>query len=120
MKRLPLAIVVVAFVLALGWFVALRQAVLFLVGLGMGAVLAGARFGFTTGGRKLIEQLDPSGVLAQLLLLGLAARSEEHTSELQSLMRMSYAVFCLKKKKYRYSPGRMREALFIPLLLQCF
>src|SRR3546814_10304710 len=29
-----------------------------------------------------------------------ARRSEEHTSELQSLMRISYAVFCLKKKKY--------------------
>src|SRR3546814_1303037 len=29
----------------------------------------------------------------------LCARSEEHTSELQSLMRISYAVFCLKKKK---------------------
>src|SRR3546814_4294783 len=29
-----------------------------------------------------------------------SARSEEHTSELQSLMRNSYAVFCLKKKKY--------------------
>src|SRR3546814_6817553 len=28
------------------------------------------------------------------------ARSEEHTSELQSLMRISYAVFCLKKKQY--------------------
>src|SRR3546814_9037612 len=30
----------------------------------------------------------------------LEARSEEHTSELQSLMRISYAVFCLKNKKY--------------------
>src|SRR3546814_6629946 len=29
-------------------------------------------------------------------------RSEEHTSELQSLMRSSYAVFCLKKKKYHH------------------
>src|SRR3546814_9963322 len=29
-------------------------------------------------------------------------RSEEHTSELQSLMRISYAVFCLKKKKVKY------------------
>src|SRR3546814_2061630 len=29
-------------------------------------------------------------------------RSEEHTSELQSLMRISYAVFCLKKKKTRH------------------
>src|SRR3546814_3346052 len=32
-------------------------------------------------------------------LLALQRRSEEHTSELQSLMRISYAVFCLKKKK---------------------
>src|SRR3546814_8623119 len=46
---------------------------------------------------------------AQLRLLQLespvlsnAERSEEHTSELQSLMRISYAVFCLKKKKTRY------------------
>src|SRR3546814_19277004 len=31
--------------------------------------------------------------------LALVHRSEEHTSELQSLMRISYAVFCLKKKK---------------------
>src|SRR3546814_1818008 len=31
-------------------------------------------------------------------------RSEEHTSELQSLMRISYAVFCLKKKKYSTNP----------------
>src|SRR3546814_6321603 len=31
--------------------------------------------------------------------LGTNTRSEEHTSELQSLMRISYAVFCLKKKK---------------------
>src|SRR3546814_10246385 len=30
------------------------------------------------------------------------ARSEEHTSELQSLMRISYAVFCLKKKKTKH------------------
>src|SRR3546814_6034457 len=38
------------------------------------------------------------GVLLSPVLAG-AARSEEHTSELQSLMRISYAVFCLKKKK---------------------
>src|SRR3546814_9050383 len=35
--------------------------------------------------------------------LAMSRRSEEHTSELQSLMRTSYAVFCLKKKKqYRF------------------
>src|SRR3546814_11420326 len=32
-------------------------------------------------------------------IVGVPGRSEEHTSELQSLMRISYAVFCLKKKK---------------------
>src|SRR3546814_19397340 len=36
---------------------------------------------------------------AQVEAADLAGRSEEHTSELQSLMRISYAVFCLKKKK---------------------
>src|SRR3546814_7303650 len=34
------------------------------------------------------------------------ARSEEHTSELQSLMRISYAVFCLKKKNNNTAPNQ--------------
>src|SRR3546814_2786809 len=38
------------------------------------------------------------GVPAQRAMGGAVGRSEEHTSELQSLMRISYAVFCLKKK----------------------
>src|SRR3546814_1157224 len=38
-----------------------------------------------------------------LRLVGFPDRSEEHTSELQSLMRISYAVFCLKKKKQQQS-----------------
>src|SRR3546814_5453974 len=37
--------------------------------------------------------------LPAAVLVAVAWRSEEHTSELQSLMRISYAVFCLKKKK---------------------
>src|SRR3546814_2974548 len=37
----------------------------------------------------------------------MASRSEEHTSELQSLMRISYAVFCLKKKNHTYLPRDM-------------
>src|SRR3546814_8355551 len=41
-----------------------------------------------------VDRLDGLDVLVHA-----AARSEEHTSELQSLMRISYAVFCLKKKK---------------------
>src|SRR3546814_4452134 len=50
-----------------------------------------------TGDR--LERLDRE--LEQLRRRGAAdrKRSEEHTSELQSLMRISYAVFCLKKKK---------------------
>src|SRR3546814_5898453 len=48
----------------------------------------------------------PSAQVAQTsscfpLIPNLATRSEEHTSELQSLMRISYAVFCLKKKNYQ-------------------
>src|SRR3546814_2273989 len=39
---------------------------------------------------------------------GDAARSEEHTSELQSLMRISYAVFCLKKKKQDKTKQKIR------------
>src|SRR3546814_2124127 len=43
--------------------------------------------------------LDAIGiVIGGFHAVGASARSEEHTSELQSLMRISYAVFCLKKK----------------------
>src|SRR3546814_8176421 len=45
------------------------------------------------GPAKLARQARSSAVTAS------RTRSEEHTSELQSLMRISYAVFCLKKKK---------------------
>ncbi len=73
MRRFPLAAALAAFFVLLFWSVSVRQAVLFLVGIGFGAALAGARFGFTTGWRKLVEQRDPRGVYGQLLLLALAA-----------------------------------------------
>src|SRR3546814_7353867 len=47
--------------------------------------------------RRLRPGADDRPELRRLRLRGLR-RSEEHTSELQSLMRISYAVFCLKKK----------------------
>src|SRR3546814_9798251 len=47
-----------------------------------------ARYYREHGARLVVIKLGADG-----------ARSEEHTSELQSLMRISYAVFCLKKKK---------------------
>src|SRR3546814_3629774 len=48
--------------------------------------------------------LDMQGASESLVVAyrGRVLRSEEHTSELQSLMRISYAVFCLKKKKQQH------------------
>src|SRR3546814_9632429 len=55
--------------------------------------------------RRRNERLERGGDFARAGIfqgddLAGRARSEEHTSELQSLMRISYAVFCLKKKTY--------------------
>src|SRR3546814_7643412 len=50
---------------------------------------------------RLVEFRLPSGQLQMVSMIDIldnGFRSEEHTSELQSLMRISYAVFCLKKK----------------------
>src|SRR3546814_1468883 len=44
-------------------------------------------------------EVDPLGAAPIEEIVDVGTRSEEHTSELQSLMRNSYAVFCLKKKK---------------------
>src|SRR3546814_2323867 len=53
--------------------------------------------------RALLERDDVIIVASVSCLYGIGSveRSEEHTSELQSLMRISYAVFCLKKKNSR-------------------
>lgn len=90
MKRLPLAAALAAFFILLLWSVSARQAVLFAVGIGFGAALAGARFGFTTGWRQLVEQRDPRGVYGQLLLFALAAAAAMpllgHFSELHAAL----------------------------------
>ena len=72
-QRLPIAIVVLALFGWLLWSVSSRQALLLLVGVGLGWGLAAARFGFTTGWRILVEQRDPSGVYGQIILLALLA-----------------------------------------------
>src|SRR3546814_13954414 len=58
---------------------------------------------FRSLGRVIVERRHvaaiPAAAVAISELLTKRGRSEEHTSELQSLMRISYAVFCLKKKK---------------------
>ncbi|MFB1010161.1 MAG: YeeE/YedE thiosulfate transporter family protein [Thiopseudomonas sp.] len=72
-QRNGLILALAAFTLFLLWSVSIRQSLLFVVGIGLGLVLAGLRFGFTTGWRNLIEQRDASGAYAQLLLLAIAA-----------------------------------------------
>src|SRR3546814_3637732 len=71
-----------------------------------GAVFAIIGIILAVGGAQLVQLgytlyylLAGLGLIASGVLFALGRRSEEHTSELQSLMRISYAVFCLKKKK---------------------
>src|SRR3546814_10273895 len=63
-----------------------------------------------------LYHLTPARVLRNIHQLGYreVIRSEEHTSELQSLMRISYAVFCLKKKTtkiqtHNYKPTKQEK-----------
>src|SRR3546814_5031984 len=66
------------------------------------AVIALASWAIVTTAPDMVTRLAV-GIVVGVALSPLVAgvRSEEHTSELQSLMRISYAVFCLKKKKSR-------------------
>jgi hypothetical protein len=73
MRRLPIAALAAAFLVVLVWYVSVRQAALFAIGIGMGAALAAARFGFTSGWRSLVVARDPRGVVGQAILLALAA-----------------------------------------------
>src|SRR3546814_2084662 len=52
---------------------------------------------------RAVEEIQ-SRLTGGLSVLATVGRSEEHTSELQSLMRISYAVFCLKKNKHTNRP----------------
>src|SRR3546814_3407589 len=61
-----------------------------------GAVKATIRL---TAGRRTTASMAVTATTRSSAATATTFRSEEHTSELQSLMRISYAVFCLKKKK---------------------
>src|SRR3546814_1763909 len=61
------------------------------------AVDAGQRHHVADGAER--HEIEPAEQVWLGLRVLVVERSEEHTSELQSLMRISYAVFCLKKKK---------------------
>src|SRR3546814_9414298 len=60
----------------------------------------------------LAGNLMEAGGISQRLV-EFAKRSEEHTSELQSLMRISYAVFCLKKKKKKNKKRYSKKTNYI-------
>src|SRR3546814_3469552 len=73
------------------------------------AIILGEAFGEPQRARRIglgvIERFEPRGAqpldvprMDEFVAQRVELRSEEHTSELQSLMRISYAVFCLKKK----------------------
>src|SRR3546814_10056326 len=64
----------------------------FRVGVDQDLVLRQPRHVLAVVGHALVDHLEVG-----------VRRSEEHTSELQSLMRISYAVFCLKKKKIQFT-----------------
>src|SRR3546814_7820662 len=87
---------------------AVRPAIVREVKHGRGLMELRGKLALVTGGsdgigREIALQLQGAG--AGVIVTGRSAeklramRSEEHTSELQSLMRISYAVFCLKKNK---------------------
>src|SRR3546814_8903212 len=68
---------------------------------GHAAVVQRSGAGRAVAGVRVVEERPGQAVAVGDLPGGLeeSVRSEEHTSELQSLMRISYAVFCLQKKK---------------------
>src|SRR3546814_8141412 len=66
--------------------------------------LVASRAGLEAQVRAMLPDLKAQSRAGRLWRL--PVRSEEHTSELQSLMRISYAVFCLKKKNTQYNSTR--------------
>src|SRR3546814_3476931 len=73
--------------------------------------IAARQLGLVEGGFLGIERHKDGSLCDPLVFL--MSRSEEHTSELQSLMRISYAVFCLKKKKKSYNARHIHKHTLI-------
>src|SRR3546814_4553313 len=77
---------------------------LFRSGLSVAAAVSVGLLGLSLS--ELFSTLPLSNAIGEIAW---STRSEEHTSELQSLMRISYAVFCLKKKKKKQSTISMQR-----------
>ncbi len=73
MQRLLLILPALFAWMAMTWFAGIRTGLLLLLGLGFGAALSAARFGFATGWRTLLQDRDPWGMTGQMVLLSLCA-----------------------------------------------
>src|SRR3546814_1115924 len=67
------------------------------------------RSGKLVMGVSFADFVAPGLIVMGMMQNAFANRSEEHTSELQSLMRISYAVFCLKKKNKTYTINHIQS-----------
>src|SRR3546814_7897608 len=75
----------------------------------MAALLAFEAVGRLGGIRRAAKEL----MIDHAVVSRHVRRSEEHTSELQSLMRISYAVFCLKKKKQPHNTKSYDKHIYV-------
>lgn len=73
LRRGGLVLVALALILSVAIFAGVRFGLMLLVGLGFGLVLEGLRFGFAGPWRAMILRRDPTGILAQLLAIGIVA-----------------------------------------------
>src|SRR3546814_2957843 len=90
-----------------------------LIGAGVAAVIALVLLGLRAFGHRLIGDNTADqkwrtifGRVLSKTSLFFIVRSEEHTSELQSLMRISYAVFCLKKKNIKTQHNSLKNRTY--------
>src|SRR3546814_7101830 len=93
-----------------GYLLACRYALPHMIAGGGGSVINMSSGSGLRGDNVRIAYGTSKGAIATMTqYIATQHRSEEHTSELQSLMRISYAVFCLKKKKKTYKRIQIRR-----------
>src|SRR3546814_4783026 len=90
-----------------GYMVACKHVIPYMRRQGGGSIINTSSNAAAAGDSSRIAYGSSKGAI--LVMTKYIARSEEHTSELQSLMRISYAVFCLNKKKIHNKENMKRK-----------